>query len=123
MQPTPYPASAPSPQETVAFCHWLLADERPEDERELDARDGYAHWHRLLRDEADDGFSHLLRAVRREAALLAERSAPLWDEVGRANPLARAAARAAARLAALTAAAPPGSPTGDALGRSGHLPV
>ena len=116
VQPTPYPASsASSPQEAGAFCHWLLADEGAERGAELDAREGYARWHRLLRDAAEDGFSQLLRAVRREAARLAERSAPLWDEVGRADPRARAVACAAARLSALAAAAPPGNPTAQAL--------
>src|SRR5436309_201768 len=100
MQPAPYSGSATSPQETVAFCHWLLSD----DERRNGAangaangavpgtadgmaatggtRSGLAQWHRLLRDAMEDHFSQLLRAVRREAALLAERSAPQWEEVG-----------------------------------------
>ena len=107
----------------MAFCHWLLSEDGdaplPDGHGGAalthDARDGYAHWHRLLRDAAEDGFSQLLRAVRREAALLAERSAPRWGEVGRADPLARATARAAGRLAALASAAPTGTQTAEAL--------
>src|SRR5437867_4501452 len=126
MQPSPYSGSAIPPQETAAFCHWLLSDEAETAGATGSgavggaggtggARDGHTHWHRLLRDATEDRFSQLLRAVRREAALLAERSAPLWNEVGRADPLAKAVARAAARLATLATTAPAGSQTARAL--------
>lgn len=73
-----------------------------------EARASYARWHRLIRHSADDGFSQLVRAIRREAALLAEQ-APPWDAEGRVDPLATATGRAAGRLSALAAAAPAGS--------------
>src|SRR5436189_4129827 len=101
MQRSPYTGSATPPQETVAFCHWLLAgaDDTAGGNGSGPAilstggmPEGHGRWHRLLRDATEDGFSQLLRAVRREAALLAERSAPRWDEVGRADPLAKAVA-------------------------------
>src|SRR5919199_2741607 len=127
MQRSPYPGSATSPQETLAFCHWLLSDveesgfgAEPSAAVALagmggGARENLARWHRLLRDATEDGFSQLLRAVRREAALLAERAAPQSDEVGRADPLAKAVGRAASRLTALAASAPTGSQTARAL--------
>src|SRR5436190_623570 len=136
MQRSPYTGSATPPQETVAFCHWLLADADetaggngsglatwpaggppgPLSTPGIPGMpEGHGRWHRLLRDATEDGFSQLLRAARREAALLAERSAPHRDEVGRAGPLARAVAQAAARLSALAASAPAGSQTARAL--------
>ncbi len=73
-----------------------------------EARALYARWHRLIRHSADDGFSQLVRAIRREAALLAEQAQP-WDAEGRVDPLAKVTGRAAGRLSALAATAPPGS--------------
>ena len=92
------------PLESLSFCHWLLGADEPSDGDGTPAR-----WLRLLRDESEDGFAQLRRTLRREAALLAERSMPLWDQVGRADPLSKAVGRAATRLAAVTAAAPTGS--------------
>jgi GAF domain-containing protein len=141
MQPAAYPARRTPLQEAAAFCRWLLGEEPdpapgPEThDAEAPAGDPppgpsggasdalaagadgdgalYARWHRLIRESADDRFSQLLRAMRMEATLLAER--PLRADAARLDPLARAAGQAAARLAALTAAAQPGSREAAAL--------
>jgi two-component system, sensor histidine kinase PdtaS len=106
------PASLP--METLAFCHWLLG-EAEEHHNESGGENGHspnrdlARWLRLLRVAADDGYSQLCRTLRREAALLAERSMPLWDQEGRADPLSKAVGRSAARLSAVATLAPAGS--------------
>jgi GAF domain-containing protein/anti-sigma regulatory factor (Ser/Thr protein kinase) len=134
MAATTYPATGGVPQEIAAFCHWLIGAEDAPSGESPDAYDGavglpsaragvdgaaaagggggepaHARWHRVVLHAADDGFSQLCRTVRREAALLAERSMPLWEAVGRADPLSKAVSRAGARLAALAASAPAGS--------------
>ncbi|HEV2123159.1 MAG TPA: GAF domain-containing protein [Chloroflexota bacterium] len=118
------------PLETLAFCRWLLGEEplsfelgRGDGGDDVDGVSGTTgtagtegangvggaggvedlrRWHRLLRASAVDDFSHLLRTMRREAALLAERSMPLWAEVGRAQPLSHAVGRVAGRLSLLS---------------------
>jgi GAF domain-containing protein/anti-sigma regulatory factor (Ser/Thr protein kinase) len=115
-----------APVETLAFCHWLLG-EGPDAHGTVSGGAGaspasrssapgvpwtdagHGRWLRLLRVEAEDGFGQLCRIMRREAALLAERSMPLWNQVGRSDPLSNAASRAAQRLEALASAAPPNS--------------
>jgi GAF domain-containing protein len=100
----PVPAHLP-PLESLSFCHWLLGGDGAASPDESTP----SRWLRLLRDESEDDFAQLRRTLRREAALLAERSMPLWDQVGRADPLSKAVGRAARRIAAVTAAAPTGS--------------
>jgi GAF domain-containing protein/anti-sigma regulatory factor (Ser/Thr protein kinase) len=114
-----YAGSGAPPQETDAFCQWLIdGTGDPVDESD----EAYDRWHRLIRDSVEDRHSQLLRAVRREAALLAERSLPGWaQDEGRAgegerpDQLAQAVARASARLLTLAAAARPGSVEAKAL--------
>lgn len=121
-------AGTSTPQDAGAFCHWLLSDDVAEDGSDATSdQDGVpvaseprngadaCRWLRLIRDTEHDHFSHLLRAVRGEAVLLAERSIPLWEAAGRADPLARAVRRAAARFAELAACAPPDSPEANVL--------
>lgn len=104
-------------QETVAFCRWLL-EEQP-DAPAIDAtapmRDGEsdARWHRLVCQA--QGSSELLRVMRAEAALLAERSMPVWDATGYARPLAAAVQGATFRLTALASTARPESKEGQLL--------
>ena len=75
MEVTTLPTTGAAPQETVAFCQWLLGENGPDGEIEAVAGDtDLTRWHRLLRQASEDGFSQLLRAVRREAALLADRA-------------------------------------------------
>ncbi|MGH2368656.1 MAG: GAF domain-containing protein, partial [Chloroflexota bacterium] len=105
-------AAATAPQETVAFCQWLLDEEGGEADVEAisgNADIEHARWHRVIRQAADDGFSQLLRAVRREAVLLARRSIPLREAVEYVDSLPDAVGRAATRLSALTITAVPGS--------------
>lgn len=97
------------PLETLAFCRWLLGEDMT-DQSDLDGdvldTEVSARWHRLIRYSAEDEYRHLLRTMRREAALLAERSMPLWDQLGRAEPLSQAVGRVANRLASLHNAVP-----------------
>ncbi|HEX2185104.1 MAG TPA: GAF domain-containing protein, partial [Chloroflexota bacterium] len=108
------PSAGIAPQELVDFCDWLLDEEGDTADVESIAEDiDHARWHRLLVQAADDGFSQILRAVRREAALLAERSIPFQQDGagGHApDPLPDAVGRAATRLSALTITARRGSP-------------
>jgi two-component system, sensor histidine kinase PdtaS len=129
MQPT---TTGLPPLEPLAFCRWLLGEDSDASggrsgngrydrddpngldpfitpARRLEEERSYGRWLRLLRHEAEDDFAHLQRTLRREAALLAERSMPLWDQVGRADPLSKAVGRAATRLAELVASIPTGS--------------
>src|SRR5688500_13537962 len=99
------PAAHLPPLETLSFCYWLLG---AEDGEGIDPT-APSRWLPLLREEAQDGFAQLERTLRREAALLAERSMPLWDQVGRADPLSKAVGRAARKLATVVAAVPAGS--------------
>jgi GAF domain-containing protein len=114
MEITTLPTTGAAPQETVAFCQWLLAENGPDGEIEAVAGDtDLTRWHRLLRQASEDGFSQLLRAVRREAALLADRAvaAPGGGQSGEHHDLLPdAVGRAATRLSALTIGALPGSP-------------
>ncbi len=117
MEVTTLPTTGAAPQETVAFCQWLLAENGPDGEVEAVAGDtDLTRWHRLLRQASEDGFSQLLRAVRREAALLADRAvaAPTGEDGSEHSEhhdlLPDAVGRAATRLSALTIGALPGSP-------------
>jgi GAF domain-containing protein/two-component sensor histidine kinase len=113
MESTTLPATGTAPQETFAFCQWLLSENGPDGDVESVAGDtDQARWHRLLRQASDDGFSLLLRAVRREAAILADRAivSPGEGHEGDQNDLLPdAVGRAATRLSALTISALPGS--------------
>lgn len=107
------PFSGAVPQETAAFCQWLVNEAGGSADLEAMAGDtDHARWHRLLCQAAEDGFGRLLRAVRQEAALLADRSIVAPGGGGRpehADPLPDAVARAATRLSALTVSARPAS--------------
>jgi two-component system, sensor histidine kinase PdtaS len=113
METTTLPATGTAPQETFAFCQWLLSENGPDGDIEAVAGDtDHARWHRLLLQSSDDGHSLLLRAVRREAALLAGRSIAASGEGETADQndlLPDAVGRAATRLSALTISALPGS--------------
>lgn len=108
------PVRGAVPQEASAFCHWLLSEAGgTADLESMAGETDHARWHRLLCQASEDGFGQLLRSVRREAALLADRSAASLDESAQpehADPLPDAVGRAAARLSALTLSARPGSP-------------
>ena len=113
METTTLPATGTAPQETFAFCQWLLSENGPDGDIEVVAGDtDHPRWHRLLRQASNDGFSLMLRAVRREAAILADRAivSPGDGHEGDQNDLLPdAVGRAATRLSALTISALPGS--------------
>ena len=113
METTTLPATGTAPQETFAFCQWLLSENGPDGDIEVVAGDtDHPRWHRLLRQASNDGFSLMLRAVRREAAILADRAivSPGDGHEGDQNDLLPdGVGRAATRLSALTISALPGS--------------
>ena len=113
METTTLPATGTAPQETFAFCQWLLSENGPDGDIEVVPGDtDHPRWHRLLRQASNDGFSLMLRAVRREAAILADRAivSPGDGHEGDQNDLLPdAVGRAATRLSALTISALPGS--------------